>query len=125
MSGHTTVSAFKEKLDMEHIMKQIAKCIVMFPVYILHFYTPVKDGLYYVVPFVRPSVHPSVRQSVNFSCPLLNSDTVKDIFMKLGTNINHHQTMCREQESTLHLHFFTELWGFEVFGMKIVSALLL
>lgn len=25
MSGHTTVSAFKEKLDMEHIMKQIAK----------------------------------------------------------------------------------------------------
>ena len=65
MSGHTTVSAFKEKLDMEHIMKQIAKCIVMFPVYILHFYTPVKDGLYYVVLFVRPSVHPSVRLSVS------------------------------------------------------------
>ena len=26
MNGHTTVSAYKDKLDMEHIMKQIAKC---------------------------------------------------------------------------------------------------
>ena len=42
--------------------------------------------------------------SVNFSCSLHNSDTVQDIVMKLGTNINH-QTMCREQEPTLHLHF--------------------
>ena len=24
---------------------------------------------------------------------------------KLGTNINQHQTMCREQEMTLHLHY--------------------
>ena len=43
--------------------------------------------------------------SVNFSCPLHNSDTVQDIFMKLDKNINHHQMMCREQELALHLHF--------------------
>ena len=66
--------------------------------------------------FIRPSktsrimscplsIRPSFRLSVYFSCPLHNSDTVQDIFMKLGTNINHHQTMCREQEPTLHLHF--------------------
>ena len=36
-------------------------------------------------------------------------DTVQDIFMKLGTNVNHHQTMCWEQEPTLHLHF---LWNY-------------
>ena len=47
----------------------------------------------------------SVHLSVNFSCPLRNSDTIQDIFMKLGTNINHSQTKCREQEPTLHLHF--------------------
>ena len=45
-------------------------------------------------PFVRPSICPTV----NFSCLLRNSDTVQDIFMKLGTNINHHQRICREQE---------------------------
>ena len=66
------------------------------PSSLMAFYTPVKDGSYYVVPSVRPSV--------NFSCSLHNSDTVQDIVMKLGTNINH-QTMCREQEPTLHLHF--------------------
>ena len=49
--------------------------------------------------------HLSVCASVNFLCLLHNSDTVQDIFLKLGTNINHHQTMCREQEPTLHLHF--------------------
>ena len=41
------------------------------------------------------SCPPSVRPS---------TDTVQDIFMKLSTNINHHQAMCREQEPTLHLH---------------------
>ena len=51
------------------------------------------------------SIHLSVHPSVNFLCPLHNSDTVQDIFMKLGTNINHHQTMCREQEPQLHLYF--------------------
>ena len=65
------------------------------------FYTPIEDGSYYVVHSVRLSGRPSV----NFSCPLHNSDTVQDIFMKFGTNINHHQTMCREQEPTLRLHF--------------------
>ena len=42
------------------------------------------------------------------------TDTVQNIFMKLGTNINHHQTMCREQEPTLHLYFFTELFPLEI-----------
>ena len=54
---------------------------------------------------VRPSVRPSARPSVNFLCPLHTSVTVQEIFMKLGTNINHRQTMCREQKPTLHLHF--------------------
>ena len=63
------------------------------------FHTPVEEGRIMSCP-------PSVRLSVNFSCPLHNSDTVQDIFMKLGTNINHHQTMCGEQEPTLHLHFY-------------------
>ena len=44
-------------------------------------------------PFVRPS------------CLLRNSDTVQDVFMKLGTNVNHYQTMCKEQEPTLYLQF--------------------
>ena len=61
----------------------------------------VEDVSYYVVPSVRLSVGPSI----NFSCQLHNSVTVQDIFMKLGTNINHHQTMCGEQEPTLQLHF--------------------
>ena len=32
------------------------------------------------------------------SCPIFNSNTVENIFMKLGTNINHHLPMCREKE---------------------------
>ena len=39
---------------------------------------PVEDGLYYVVLSVRLSVLTSVCPSVNFSCPLHNSDTVQD-----------------------------------------------
>ena len=48
---------------------------------------------------------PSVCPSVNFSCPLRNCNTIQGIFMKLGTNVNHHQMMCKEQEPKLHLHF--------------------
>ena len=55
---------------------------------------------------LRPSVRPPGCPSFNFSCPLYRSDTVQDIFIKLGTNINRHQTMCKEQEPTLHLHFY-------------------
>ena len=47
-------------------------------------------------PFVRPLT----------SCLLRNSGIV--IFMKLGTYINYHQTICREQELTLHLHFYPQ-----------------
>ena len=74
-------------------------------------YKPVKDGPYYLMPFVRPSV--------NFPCPLHNSDSVQDIFMKLGTNINHHQTMCREQEPTLHLHFLRNYAPLKFFLWKL------
>ena len=55
------------------------------------------------------ALRPSICLSVNFLCPLHNSDTLRDIFMKLGTSINHHQMICREQESTIHLHF---LWNY-------------
>ena len=76
-------------------------------------HTPVED---------RSSVRPSICPFDNFSCPLCYSDTVKDIFMKLGTNVNHHQTMCREQEPTLHLHF-TEFCPFDFFSYKSRSTL--
>ena len=42
---------------------------------------------------VRPSVRPS---EVEHSCPLHTFDTVRDNFTKLGTNINHDQTTCRD-----------------------------
>ena len=38
--------------------------------------------------------------------------------MKVGTNMNHHQTMCREQEPTLHLDFFYGIMPFEIFLIK-------
>ena len=67
------------------------------------FYTPIEDGSYYIVAPVHPCL--SIRPSGNFSCPLHNSYTVQDIFMKLGTNINRHQIMCTEQTPKLHLLF--------------------
>ena len=70
------------------------------------------DNSVYAAIFIRQSkmgrimlCPPSVCPSVDFPCPLHNSDTVQDIFMKHGTNINYHQTMYREQESTLHLPY--------------------
>ena len=54
------------------------------------------DILFFPVrPSVRPSVCPSVRHK---SCPLYNLKTVKDFSMKLGTLVNHHETMCHAQE---------------------------
>ena len=48
---------------------------------------------------VRLSVRPSVRLSVRHkSCPLYNLKTVKDFSMKLGTLVNHDETMCHAQE---------------------------
>ena len=51
--------------------------------------------------FVRPSVRP-----LAFRFRSIYSDTVQDIFKKkkLGKIINNYQTICREQEPTLHLH---------------------
>ena len=45
--------------------------------------------------FPHASVRPSVRHK---SCPLYNLKTVKDFSMKLGTLVNHDETMCRAQE---------------------------
>ena len=44
---------------------------------------------------IRLSVRPSVRHK---SCPLYNLKTVKDFSMKLGTLVNHGETMCHAQE---------------------------
>ena len=44
------------------------------------------------------SVRLSVRPSVTKSCPLCNSKTVRDIFMKLYTNVKQHETKGRAQE---------------------------
>ena len=43
--------------------------------------------------FECPSVRPS---AVDHSCPLYNFDTVQDNFTKLGTNVKHDQTTCRD-----------------------------
>ena len=48
---------------------------------------------------VRLSVRSSVCLSVRHkSCPLYNLKTVKDFSMKLGTFVNHDETMCHAQE---------------------------
>ena len=50
-----------------------------------------------VCPSVCPSICPSVRPSaVEHSCPVHNFDTVLDNFTKLGTNVEHDQTTCRD-----------------------------
>ena len=71
---------------------------------------PQKVAGYYVIPSellsVCPSVRPSVRPSaVDHSCPLYNFDTLQDNFTKLGTNVKHDQTTCRDKEPSLLLHF--------------------
>ena len=58
---------------------------------------PQKVAGYYVIPSELLSVRPSVRPSaVEHSCPLHNFDTVRGNVTKLGTNINHDQTTCRD-----------------------------
>ena len=66
---------------------------------------PDRVGRHIVFPraSVRPSVRPSVCLSVclsvrHKSCPLYNLKTVKDFSMKLGTLVNHDETMCHAQE---------------------------
>ena len=68
---------------------------------LLFYAPPQKVAGYYVIPSellsVCPSVCPSVHPSaVDHSCPLHNFDTVRDNFTKLGTNIKHDQTTCRD-----------------------------
>ena len=58
---------------------------------------PQKVAGYYVIPSELLSVCPSVRPSaVEHSCPVHNFDTVQDNFTKLGTNVKHDQTTCRD-----------------------------
>ena len=60
-------------------------------------YYVIPSELLSVCPSVRPSVCPSVRPSaVEHSCPVHNFDTVRDNFTKLGTNVKHDQTTCRD-----------------------------
>ena len=60
-------------------------------------YYVIPSELLSVCPSVCPSVRPSVRPSaVDHSCPLYNFDTVQDNFTKLGTNVKHDQTTCRD-----------------------------
>ena len=60
-------------------------------------YYVIPSELLCVCPSVRLSVRPSVRPSaVDHSCPLYNFDTVQDNFTKLGTNVKHDQTTCRD-----------------------------
>ena len=62
---------------------------------------PDRVGRHIVFPraSVRPSVSLSVCLSVRHkSCPLYNLKTVKDFSMKLGTLVNHDETMCHAQE---------------------------
>ena len=56
-------------------------------------YYVIPSELLSVCPSVRPSVHPS---AVEHSCPVHNFDTVRDNFTKLGTNVKHNQTTCRD-----------------------------
>ena len=67
-----------------------------------------------IMSWLRPSVCPSI----NFSCTLHNSDTVKDIFMKLDTNIDHHQMTCREQKFETPSTVFEEWCPFGIFWWK-------
>ena len=60
---------------------------------------PTGSGDILFSPCVCPSVRPSVCLSVRHkSCPLYNLKTVKDFSMKLGSLVNHNETMCHAQE---------------------------
>ena len=61
-------------------------CVIMSP--------PDRVGRHIVFP--RASVCPSVCPYK--SCRLYNLKTVKDFSMKLGTLVNHDETMCHAQE---------------------------
>ena len=74
---------------------------------------PDRVGRHIVFPraSVRPSVRPSVCLSVclsvrHKSCPLNNLKTVKDFSMKLGTLVNHDETMCHAQDHNSSLSIF-------------------
>ena len=60
----------------------------------------------------------SVHLSVTKSCPLCNSKTVRDIFMKLYTNVKQQETTCRAQEPWLWIAYF---WSYGPLELKIVD----
>ena len=67
----------------------MSHCIVS----IVRFYTPVKDGSYYVVPYVRPFV--------NYWCLVSIFVTHLKISLKLGSNIHLNEAMCGSDISTM------------------------
>ena len=68
----------------------------------------------------------SVRLSVTKSCPLCNSKTVRDIFMKLYTNVNNMRRRAERNNRNSGLCIL-ELWPFEIensrFCDMVVAAL--
>ena len=65
--------------------------IVFFPLASIVISPPRRVGRHLVFALV-------VCPSVTKSCPLCNSKTVRDILMKLYTNVKQHETTCRVQE---------------------------
>ena len=63
-------------------------------------------------------VCPSVRHKL---CPLINAETAQDIFAKLGTNVEHHQTMYRELEPKFTYNYY-EIMPFVLIGIAVVST---
>ena len=49
------------------------------------------------------------------SCPLYNLKTVKDFSMKLGTLVDHDETMCHAQEPSLWLEYFWSYFPLIIF----------
>ena len=75
--------------------------VLLAPYVCYHIYVSPRQGreTYCFSPCVCPSVCLSVCLSVRHkSCPLYNLKTVKDFSMKLGTLVNHDETMCHAQE---------------------------
>ena len=90
--------SFFQRDVLDEIWDLIESVSEGFPSYSYDFYAPPqKVAGYNVIPSELLSVRPSVRPSaVEHSCPVHNFDTVRDNFTKLGTNVKHDQTTCRD-----------------------------
>ena len=66
--------------------------------------------------------------STTYLCPLCNIKTIWDIFMKLHTNVKHHETKCKTQESQLWIAYFwsycpLNIEPFEIFLWNVTQML--